>query len=1363
MRISVFHNFKKLLYPALGLVFCNCLCAQDITFEHYNDKNGLSHNSVRHIVQDDNGFLWLGTFSGLNRFDGFQFKSFLSSSPGSNKIYNDDITALELDQESNNLWIGTRNGLTLFELDKNLLTTFLPEKNNSKSLPDKEIRAIHVDKFKRVWVGTKTKGLYLFDPAVKEFTPVSIKGFDYVKEIFEDKDDNIWVGTYGTASVVKLTIGNNGAVGQLTHYSLSNKNSISKNPYINFIYEDHKDDIYVGTRAGLFVLDKKENAFTHLEIKDSSTRESLGPYFLSIARAPDGKYWVGTLGGLLVCDSLKEIPNGNFEWHYTVLSDDSSLVDNLISDLHFDASGVLWIGTEDGLDKYDPYENQFKLNKSISQHIENQVPRIRGFSKTHDEKLIVATRHNGLFISRENDFIPLFDDAHDIASIYSNDGKTFFCGLWNGEILVYDYVKKRSKIINVGFKKSAVLAFLDIGNDLIVVGSFGEGAVVINQKNLLVNTVYGRLVDDSSVNKIVLEDNADKFWFATEDGVVSYTHSTNMTRTYSAEAENNTALPHNNVSDVTIDNTGKIWAATRLGLATYNSENDKFEALSDPLELRGKWVTDIISDPNDNLWFNVNNNSIVKYRLNEGKAAVQIYHVNSGNRLDVFSSSGFYHFDDALICLASKNGVMSFSPNTLKEELRAPEPFVTEFKVQNKELFDGIEINNQKFINSDLNFKKEIALEYKNRNFSLQFSSPSYSNQRQNKFQYKLEGFDEDWVSVNSSSRLVQYTNLYPKDYIFKVRASNSNGYWSNAVDYKISILSPFWLTYKAFFLFLALSSLLIYVVYRTIRERILLRQELLKEKLKQERNEKLNNEKLRFFTNVSHELRTPLTLILGPAKDLIQQAQDSRNQLLESKSKLIHQNANRLLNLVNQVLDFRKAQTDGLDLKVSKTDILIQSKMVFDSFKELAKQKNISFHFNCEDDSLVGWIDIDKYDKILFNLISNAIKFTKNNGNVDLFIGLRDEVKEYLVIEVSDDGIGIPKASQKNIFSRFYQARNGKESTTGSGIGLSLVNSIVKRHKGIIEFKSNTSEGTIFEVKIPIRKKFYNAYEIIEQSISSIAKEVEAVKPPKKRIMNTNIKRKIVVIEDNTELRDYVVDYLSDYYKVFSAENGEEGLQLCRRIKPVLCVADVMMPVMNGLEFCKALKNDQSISHIPVILLTALSESDDKVKGFNVGADGYLVKPFDPSLLKTRVTNIINTREELKVKFSGETESEISLLTHSPIDEELMKKITALIDDKISESELTTSFLCKELGMSSSKLYRKIKELTGLAPNEFIRTIRLKKSATLLKSRRYNVSEVSDLIGFNDPLYFSRCFKKQFGFPPSMLIKDEVQANTPG
>ena len=1324
--------------------------SQNIKFTHYNDNNGLSHNSVRHIVQDKKGFLWLGTFSGLNRFDGYQFKNYMSYSPGTNKLYNDDITALELDEESNNLWIGTRKGLTLFKLDTQVFTTFFSKKDDPNSLPEEEIRSVYVDKFKRVWVGTKNKGLYMFFLKENRFEKIPIRGFDYVKEIFEDKKGNIWIGSYEKGSVAKITLDSKGAIVRINDYTLFVPNSTAKNPYVNFIYEDAKSDIFVGTRQGLYKLDKKNDRFVNLYIENKEIRGSLGPYFLSVARAPDGKYWVGTLGGLLVCKQLEDIQKGDYKWYYSVLSEDTSIVDNLVSALYFDASGVLWIGTEDGLDKYDPYENQFTLNKDISRYIGNQAPRIRGFAKTYDEKVIVATSHNGLFISNANGFKPLYNNDKDIASIYSEDGKTFYCGLWNGNLMVYNYATNTSKEIRLGFESSALFAFCRIGPQAMMVGSFGEGAVVLNTNTLEVQVSKGKLLPGFQINAME-KDNKNNIWFATETGVVRYNITSGKIETYKSLSKKENGVPYDdNVSDVMIDKKGTIWASTRYGLCVYEPSKNTFKPISHLKELSGKWITDMLTDANGDLWLNINNNSIAWIRADLKE--INVYYVNSGNRLDVFSSSGFFNFKDSKIYLGGKNGIIYFSPHTMKKNNWSPTPIVTEFKIQNEEVFPGMEINGQIPLVKDFNYDRKIELDYKNRNFSLQFSVPSFANEKLNKFQYMLEGFDKNWITTNSNSRTVQYTNLYPGNYVFKIKSSNSDGHWSQVASYQIKVLPPFWLTPTALLLFLVLLFFIFYFVRKEIRNRIQLKQELLTEKVNREQDIKLNNEKLRFFTNISHELRTPLTLILGPAKQLMDD--ENATEYQKSRFNLIHQNASRLLNLVNQVLDFRKAQAGELKLKVSKTDIVAYSKNIFDSFKELAYNKNIRLNFNTENEAITGWIDNDKYDKILYNLLSNALKFTNNYGNVDLFIRLKDGVDGLLVVEVSDNGVGIPLKSQEKVFKRFYQVTNSKEHNTGSGIGLSLVKSLVALHKGIIRVESAPGKGSIFTVEIPIDRNFYNDKEVFEYVLKNDNQSMSVPEKSMKKILqNTDLKQKILVVEDNTELRKYLVDYLSDYYKVYEAENGEEGLKICRQIKPILCVTDVMMPVMNGLDFCKELKNDEFISHIPVILLTALSENEDKVKGYGVGADGYMVKPFEPSLLKTIIENMIKSRLELKAKFSGEVESKIGLLTHSPIDEEFLAKVSALINENLSELDLSTEFLCDKLGVSSSKLYRKIKELTDLAPNEFIRTIRLKKAAQLLKTKKYNVSEVTDLVGFNDPLYFSRCFKKQFGFPPSKLI----------
>lgn len=1324
--------------------------AQDIKFEHYNDDSGLSHNAVRHIVQDKHGFLWLGTFAGLNRFDGYEFKSYLSSSDTTN-LHNDDITALVLDEELNNLWIGTRDGLSLYNTDTHTFNTYLPDENNKQSLPEGEIRSVFVDKFKRVWVGTKNSGLYILNVETSNFKKVEIENFNYIKAIVEDKNGDIWIGSYESGGVAKLILDAEGEISQKLIYTLSIPNSTEKNPYLNFIYEDAKSDIFIGTREGLYKLNKTSNEFLNLEIEDTEIKDGLGPYFLSVTQADDGKYWIGTLGGLLVCNQLEDIQKGDYKWYYSVLTDDTSLVDNQVSALFFDSSGVLWIGTEDGLDKYDPFENQFNSNKDISLHIDNQVPRIRGFSKTYDDKVIVATRHNGLFISNEDAFSPLYNNQKDIASIYSIDGVTFYCGLWNGKLLVYNYRENASKVISVGFEQSPIFAFETFSENQLLIGSFGEGVRILNTTSLKNETETDQFLKGYQINEIV-KQNDSSIWFATETGVVNYLKDKNVFEYYSSTSTPDIGLPHDNVSDIMFDNEGRLWAATRKGLSLFDFDIKRFKPLQQPIELSDKWITDMLTYANGDIWFNMNSNNVA--RLKSDLKSHNVYDVESGNRLDVFSSSGFYNFNDSNIFLGGKNGIIYFSPHAISENKIAKTPMITEFKIQNEEIEPGVEINGQIPLIKDINDTKNITLEYKNRNFSLQFSAPSYVKEKLNRFEYMLEGFDEDWISTTSNSRTVQYTNLFPGDYTFKIKSSNSDGFWSDVNAYYITIKPPFWLTYQALFLFLALLILIIYFIRKEMKNRLRLKQELVTEKVNRERDIKLNNEKLRFFTNISHELRTPLTLILGPAKQLLEESNDNSSEYQKSRFNLIHQNASRLLNLVNQVLDFRKAQTGELKLKVSKTDILLFTTNTFDSFKEFAFNKQIDLNIISEVENLFGWIDRDKFDKILYNLLSNAIKFTNKYGHVDLFVKLKENDKNTLVIEVSDDGIGIPLKSQEKIFTRFYQATNSKENNTGSGIGLSLVKSLVELHKGTIVVKSKPNEGSTFTVEIPIDRECYTKKEVFEFISNKEVNEPEIFVPAKRKTTNTEIKDKVLVIEDNIELRKYLIDYLSAYYKVYEAENGKEGLQLCRKIKPMLCVADVMMPVMDGLEFCNELKNDEFISHIPVILLTALSENEDKVKGYDVGADSYLVKPFDPSLLKSVIVNTIKTRLELKAKFSDEVESEVGLLTHSPIDRELMDQVTNIIEEHIDDVDLSTNYLCQELGMSSSKLYRKIKELTDLAPNEFIRTIRLKKSAKLLKTKKYNVSEVTDLVGFNDPLYFSRCFKKQFGFPPSKLLK---------
>ncbi|MRT93206.1 hybrid sensor histidine kinase/response regulator transcription factor [Ancylomarina sp. 16SWW S1-10-2] len=1317
--------------------------SEELRFEHYSNEKGLSHNSVRSILQDQNGFLWFGTFGGVNRFDGVSFKPFTSDIYNPNYLQDDDITHMVMDDDEN-IWIGTSNGLTRLHLPTSQFKTFHPDSAETNNICGNKIRALFIDNDKRVWIGTKHNGLCYYDSQEKVFHKIDLGNVEYVRSITQTADNKMWIGTYGEG-IYKFDINTNGKLENLVRIETKNKENTSLNSFVYFLYEDHKFDVFAGTREGLFKLNKIKDEFELLEQKNIAI-----DFFRCITRGPDGFYWIGTTNGLIKCNLLEDISLNSYERYDTDLSYNKSLTNNYVSCLCFDKSGVLWIGTENGVEKYDPFDNQFKMTR-IEGVSRKNIPIVSSFGETYDGNILIGTHANGIHLLKDNKINLVSSEDERIVSIYSTDGKIFYCGLWDGRVLKFDYLTSEIKILDVGFQDVPVFSFLKISKNDLLIGSNGDGLIKYNIKSKNHYKIKNDILGKQDINKII-QNNSGIIWLATEYGVFKYNPVSESIKNYTYQDNKTSGLSNDKIKDLIIDSKGKVWASTRHGINFYDPLTDDFIAVTEPIELKNIWVTDMAIDSVGQMWLNMNFNQIAKYDIKNKE--LHIFSVDNGVRSNIFNKRGFLYSSNKQIYLGGENSLISFNPPTLKENDFSPAPLISEFSVQNNIVIPGDTINGQVILEEDLNYSRKVDLKYNNRIFSITFSSASYVEERQNKFQYMLEGFDKDWINATSNSRTVQYTNLYPDEYLFKIRAINSNGYYSDVSSYQINILPPFWLTYKAFILFFILLAFIIYLVQNQLKKRTYLKQELLLEKVKRERDEKLIDEKLRFFTNISHELRTPISLILGPTKQLVEE--DGGTDYQKSRVNLILQNSNRLLYLVNQLLDFRKAQTGELKLKVSKTDILLYTRNTFNSFKGFAKDKKINFNLISEEDSISGWVDRDKLDKVLYNLLSNAIKFTGKYGNVDLFVGIKDLNplnSRKLVIEVSDDGIGIPLESQKKIFTRFYQAENSKEDNTGSGIGLSLVSSIIKLHKGEIEFESFPEKGTIFTVEIPMDRDYYEGNEIFDYELKPQSLPAVEEKSVKKVVQSTHLKNKVLVIEDNAELRKFIVEYLSDYYKVYEAENGEVGLRVCRQVKPILCVADVMMPIMDGFEFCSALKADELISHIPIILLTALSDTENKIKGYKLGADGYLVKPFDPSLLRTRIDNIIQNRTDLKGKFSEDVDSDVNLLTHSPIDEELMSKLTGIIEEKIGEPELTASFLCNEMGMSSSKLYRKVKELTDLAPNEFIRTIRLKRSVQLLQQKKYNVSEVAIMVGFNDPLYFSRCFKKQFGFPPSKVI----------
>nr|WP_319512263.1 hybrid sensor histidine kinase/response regulator transcription factor [uncultured Draconibacterium sp.] len=672
-------------------------------------------------------------------------------------------------------------------------------------------------------------------------------------------------------------------------------------------------------------------------------------------------------------------------------------------------------------------------------------------------------------------------------------------------------------------------------------------------------------------------------------------------------------------------------------------------------------------------------------------------------------------------------------------------------------------MNNQKILDKGIGFSDVLVLDNQNKDFSLAFTSSSYLNTKANQFRYILHGYDKDWRISNQRS--ANYTNLSSGKYTFEVYAANNDGVWSaESAKLQIKIKPKPLLSFGAFFVYTLLLIVLGYFSRRIILARIHLRRELLIEKVKRDKEEKFNKERLRFYTNISHELRTPLTLIMGPTKELI--SGDKPNSTNSKLHQLILNNSQRLLSLVNQLLDYRKSLHQGMKLKVTQTNLVEVIESNIAAFAYMADEKHIKVDFKSSEGKLKGWYDLEKLDIILFNILSNAFKYTPEYGFVSLELNILEANKnlqiQHVEIKISNTGKGIPKHLQEKVFERFYQVEENKSETninTGTGIGLALVKNMVELHHGIINAKSEPGKSTTFSVFLPINKEDYQEEEIFDFSRDADRRTKELIKPVDARNEDSVYekkdaeRKKILIVEDNLELRDYLAGFLSMEYKIYTASDGQEGLERCKEKNPDLVISDVMMDNMDGLQFCKALKSDSEISHIPVILMTALASVENKLEGYKTGADDYITKPFEPELLRIRVKAILENRSKIKADFGQNEKVSSKELTISKIDEQFMNKVIDLINENLDNANFDIDSFSKSLNVSSSQLYRKIKGIAGVSPNEFIRTYRLREAAKMINETTLTMSEIAYKVGFNDSRYFSKCFKKQFGVVPTKYL----------
>jgi signal transduction histidine kinase/DNA-binding response OmpR family regulator len=851
----------------------------------------------------------------------------------------------------------------------------------------------------------------------------------------------------------------------------------------------------------------------------------------------------------------------------------------------------------------------------------------------------------------------------------------------------------------------------------------------------------------------ITEDKKGNLWIGTASGIDVLDRGMGRFIHYGSEQQNS-GLSSNHILDIRQDSKGRIWVGTAGGLNLFDEEAKTFKVFTTDDGLPHNTVLTILEDDRGELWMSTSNGLSHLVVSNDSVGAENYsfrdYGEADGLQGKQFNENAAYRTRSNELIFGGADGFNIFKPGQLGLNRSLPNIVFTDFLLLDKKIHAEESIDGTVILPKSITESTEITLPPDKNVFSIEFAALNFFHPENSKYKYRLEGFDDDWISADSRSRKVTFTNLDPGDYVFHVKAANNDGFWNDTgASIKITVLPPFWKTRTALVLYFMAIILGLLVTRRLIQQR-----EQLKFAIEQERQEamrmhELDMMKIKFFTNVSHEFRTPLTLILTPLEKMLRQTKDDEQQ---SQFQLIQRNAKRLLNLVNQLLDFRKLEVQEIRLNSSEGDIIHFIKETVFSFSDLSEKKDVRLDFRSSITSLETIFDQDKLEKILFNLLSNAFKFTSEHGAISVDVDqYQTGEQNWLRIKVQDSGIGIPRDKQDRIFERFFQNDlPGSIVNQGSGIGLSITKEFVKVHGGTIAVESELGKGSCFIVTLPLSEVLGHVEKTSLENIEPGETVLQEIALEENVPSIGGDRPVLLLVEDNEDFRFYLKDNLKLDYRVLEAKNGKEGWTKTLENLPDLIVSDVMMPEMNGMELCRKIKSDQRVSHIPVILLTARAAEEQKLEGYHTGADDYITKPFNFEILVSRIHNLIYQRQKLHSAFPNKLAVQASELTITPLDEKFIQNAVRCVEENVSNADFSVEDLGRQLGISRAHMYKKIVSLTGKSPLEFIRTIRLQQAAQLLEKSQLTVAEIAYQVGFNNPKYFARYFKEAYNVLPS-------------
>ena len=1316
------------------------------------------------ILEDSQGFIWFGMDIGLVKYDGYK-GSIINFIPEDGSVHGfGNVTSL-LEDTNGKIWIGTASRVYIYDPISETSIFLAHNKINGKAA-----RSLSLTSDNKVLIGTQD-GLLVFDlegSFIEQYKhqPRNSNSISsrVIRCTYEDDKGNIWVGTYDKLNVINKVNKN------IEHFKLQRNDSLdNSNNLILSIKPFNKDNdsiLIVGTETGLCffnTISKKFTQYSHSENKNSISNSVVK----SIAKIDD-QLWLGTDLGLNMFDYKEQ----TFYNYYHDFNNSNSINNNVIWDLLVDSQRNLWIASDAGINKVYLSSSNIQLNKfSPNSTLFKQGVSINDFSQQNNGDFWIGTQQGAFKYDNKyktyQQFLPPKILHNKVKKVLDTKNGLIWI-VTSGGLNIYDTQKKTfRKYVSKSKEKNALTT-----NYLTAIAQDSEGTIWIGSSNKGVFKVvekangdfefvnYNHEIDDNNslsstaVFDIAFDKN-DNVWIGTGNGInCLYISNGIFERFTDTTVYGETPRNANNLF---FDKDGLLWISSYHGLYQWSPASKNFKYFENiPTNIKSSVVQNntvyFISD-NKFYYFNKNDNEVFRVPNNE----IGLDNINNLNLLS-----------DGTILLSGKMGFASFKGDDLNIEEDNTSVKLTRFSISNTEIKPYSEYNSRLILKKHIELTDSITLNYDENTFRINFTSLSYNSQKDVEYKYILEGYEKNWGILQDGQNHLNYTQVRPGKYKLKIIASNNQGlYKSKGKILFITVKPPVYLSWWALLFYLIFFILLILFYGRIISNRERDKNELQIEKLEHLKSEELIALKTRFFTNITHELKTPLTLISSPIDNLLSKKLDDAT--LQSLT-LVKRNTDRLKKLVSQILDIRKIEAGGERLRIQKYDIVKFCNQIKNQFKEEATKRNIFLQFSSEPESLIMWFDLEKVEKILFNLLSNAFKFTPNKGTIRVSIDLQNdsnnENDKYLSISVSDTGDGISEEDQKHIFDRFQSlSSNNYTNQKGTGIGLSLIYEYAALHNGSVKIESVINVGSKFIFSLPKSKSLLQNYEIIEETQEIPTEKIEHELDQEelllvnKNSLDSSKKEqdgllKILIVEDDIDMREFLSIGFQSKYKVFTAEDGQDGFRIATKESPDIIVSDLMMPNVDGIELCKKLKADIRTSHIPFILLTAKSGMDNKITGIESGADDYIQKPFNLDLLTVRVKNLINQRESLRQTYLQQQKLEPSEITVNSVDEKFLDELLSKIELEMDNSDLSVKLLSEMLAISSTNLYRKIKALTGQTATEFIRNIRLKRAAQLLKNEGLNVSEVMYMVGFTHRSYFTRCFKDLFGVSPKSYGK---------